>query len=55
MTDREHEQAIFRAYEHLVHGETVEERRAGFLLMRALVFQRSPRQIERMEREKGLR
>lgn len=46
---------IDRAYETLVIAPTPELQLAYFDRMRALIARRSPEQIERMEREKGLR
>lgn len=46
---------IQRALDALVQADTPPARRAAFERMRALTRRRSPGQVERMERARGLR
>lgn len=54
-SDEELERWIEAAHQITVNGRTPEAQQMGFKIMRDLIAQRSPAQIERMEREQGLR
>lgn len=54
-TDEDLERQIERAQLCGLYAATLEGQRASFELMRQLIGKRSPAQIERMEREQGLR
>lgn len=49
------ERAICAAYDRIVSSQTPAEQRQAFDDMRALVAQRTPEAVERMEAERGLR
>jgi hypothetical protein len=53
--DRDLEVEIDLTYEMLLKAQTPEAQRAAFNQMKALISLRSPRRIENMERDRGLR
>lgn len=55
MTDVERETEIERYFQLICNGSTEKEKREAFAEMARLIAARSPAQIERMERERGLR
>lgn len=46
---------IQRSYEAFIDAETPADQGQTFAIMRDLIARRSPKQVEQMEREKGLR
>jgi hypothetical protein len=55
LTDAQLERSIFRARQRLAHAEHADEQRAAWADLSDLIGRRSPAQVERMERAKGLR
>jgi hypothetical protein len=55
MTDSEREQAIERQRQLLTESADAAVQRVAFERMCELIAQRSPEQVEQMERERGLR
>lgn len=55
MTDDRLERLISDARRRMVSADTREDRLQAYEDMRWLIAQRSPEQVERMERERGLR
>lgn len=55
MTDDERETAIFEAGLRMQAAATPEQRRIAWADMKQLILDRSPAQVEKMERERGLR
>jgi len=53
--DRTLEAEINLSCEQLIRAQTTEARRAAFEQMKEQISRRSPQQIERMERARGLR
>lgn len=55
MTDDERETVIFEAGLRMQTATTPEQRRAAWADMKQLILDRSSAQVEKMERERGLR
>ena len=55
MTDNERETAILEAKLRMMTASSPEQRRAAWADMKQLILDRSPAQVEKMERERGLR
>jgi len=55
MTDQEREQLIEKFRRRVVSASTREAKKGYAELMRVLIAERSPQQVEQMERSRGLR
>jgi len=55
MTDEKLERLIAEARQRMVSADAREDRIEAYEEMRWLISQRTPEQVERMERERGLR
>lgn len=55
MTDDERETAILEAQLRMCIARSSEQRRSAWADMKQLILDRSPAQVEKMERERGLR
>ena len=55
LTDAQLERHIFRARQRLEHAQQPDEQRAAWADLSDLIGRRSQAQVERMERQRGLR